>query len=433
MPLSYEQVLQMAPDEASVSTAKKIQTPASWLRIGQNDQALWGEFQGSATYQVRFDYASAGYKCNCPSRKFPCKHVLGLLFLAAIHPASLPTQATPAWVAEWLAQRQATAAKKSTKAKDSPVDEKAQQKRAEQRQDRVHEGIVTLERWLNDLIRQGLAGLESQGSAIWEEQARRLVDAQAPGLALQLRRMGELPGSSPAWPSLLFQQLGRMKLALHAFHRIDQLDPALASSLRQWIGWTTSSEELEKHGERIVDDWQILGQWIEEDDRLRTQRTWCEGKTSRRQALVLQFVAGAGSFPLHLRAGTIQQGTMLFYPGSSPQRAQFIQRAETILPLTAIQGHTSVDSYLGQVARQVASQPWLHSFLAVLQQVTLATKSKHWYARDLSGMSLPLCEFDVWKLLALTGSDPFDLIAEWNGHQLRPLGAIVEGGYQPLP
>jgi hypothetical protein len=436
MQLTLEQVLQMAPDEASASSGKKLQLAKHWQSLGQNEHAFWGECQGSALYQVKVDLSNLGYKCSCPSRKFPCKHVLGLFLLAATNRHALLQQSSPPWVVEWLTKRQEAASKKEAKGAEKeakPVDEKAQQKRAEQRHERVREGLELLDLWMKDLVRGGLAGLEAQGAAPWEEQARRLVDAQAPGLALRLRRLGDLPGSSPEWPRVLLGELGRIKLALHAFQRIDQLDPALASDLRQWIGWTISSEELEKVGEKVIDDWMILGQWIDEEDKLRVQRTWCLGSSSQKLSLVLQFVIGAAPFPIQLTPGTQQRGAMIFYPGAGRQRAQFALREEQIVPLkTEMIGHVSIESFLQTVAVDLSRLPWLSAFGCLLQQVTLARSEERWFIRDSAGQSLPLIDFDAWKLLALSGGHPFHLAGEWDGMNLRPLGVFLEGAYRLL-
>jgi len=434
MQLTLEQVLQMAPDEASAKAGKALQLARHWQSLGQNDQALWGECQGSALYQVKVDLSNLGYKCSCPSRKFPCKHVLGLLLLAATHRSAFLEQSSPPWVVEWLTKRQETADKKEAKAAEKeakPVDEKAQQKRVEQRYERVRDGLERLDLWMKDLVRSGLAGLEAKGAAPWDEQARRLVDAQAPGLALRVRRLGELPGSGPDWPRLLLGELGRIKLALHAFQRIDQLEPSLANDLRHWIGWTVSSEELEKVGEKVIDDWLILAQWIDEEDKLRVQRTWCLGQASKRLALVLQFVVGPSPFPVSLLPGTQQRGAMIYYPGSGRQRAQFAQREEQVAPIKAgFGGHATIEAFLHSVAVDLARQPWLQAFGCLLSQVTLARSQERWLLRDSSGQSLPLIDFDAWKLLALSGGHLFDLAGEWDGHKLRPLGVFLNGGYR---
>ena len=62
---------------------------------------------GSKPYQVQIDLAEPAFKCSCPSRKFPCKHALGLLLIHATTPAAIVKAERPAWVSEWLASREA--------------------------------------------------------------------------------------------------------------------------------------------------------------------------------------------------------------------------------------------------------------------------------------------------------------------------------------
>lgn len=433
MPLTSEHVQQMAPDEASATAGRKLQAIKLWQNLGKNSEALWGECLGSATYQVKVDLGSLAYKCSCPSRKFPCKHVLGLLFMVSAGQA-IPLAQPPEWVSDWLSKRQETQAKKEAKTNEQagkPVDEKAQQKRAEQRLERVSLGIEQLDIWLKDLVRRGLAGLETQDAGFWNEQARRLVDAQAPGLAARLRRLGEIPGSSSEWPKLLVSELGKLKLAIQAFRRMEQLDPDLGSELRQWIGWSVSQEELAKVGEKVTDDWLTLGQWVEEEDHFRVQRTWLQGQASKRLALMLQFAAGSAPFLMQLIPGTVQHGTMTYYPGVSRQRAYFGVREESIKPMTTtFSGHATMEGFLGQVAQELARQPWLNAFGCLLHQVSLCRNDHRWFVRDQSGQTLPLATFDAWRLLAQSGGHPFDLAGEWDGIALRALGVFLEGAYR---
>src|SRR5215211_7519218 len=98
MSLTPEQVLTLAPDPASANAGKKLANAKSWQNLGQSAIALWGECQGSALYQVRVDLRDTTVRCSCPSRKFPCKHGLGLLVLAAGSPAAVPKGEPPDWV-----------------------------------------------------------------------------------------------------------------------------------------------------------------------------------------------------------------------------------------------------------------------------------------------------------------------------------------------
>src|SRR5258706_12620952 len=100
-----DQVLALAPDSSSASAGKKLSNKQYWKNLGQNSEALWGECQGSALYQVRVDLSTLTIQCSCPSRKLPCKHGLGLLLLAVPTPAAVPTADQPEWIIAWLAKR----------------------------------------------------------------------------------------------------------------------------------------------------------------------------------------------------------------------------------------------------------------------------------------------------------------------------------------
>ena len=136
MPLSLtpDQVSSLAPDASSLAAGKKLAAGRDWRVVGHDERALWGECQGSALYQVRVDLTDLTAKCSCPSRKFPCKHALGLMLRAAADASSIAATTAPDWVEEWLARREAAAGKREQKKAEvaaTPVDEKAQARRAE--------------------------------------------------------------------------------------------------------------------------------------------------------------------------------------------------------------------------------------------------------------------------------------------------------------
>ena len=114
MGLTLEQVGALAPDAAALAAGKKLAAPRSWDALGRSDAAVWGECKGSALYQVRVALDDLAAKCSCPSRKFPCKHALGLLFLAAESPDAIPAAAPPDWVSEWLGKRADSADRRSS-------------------------------------------------------------------------------------------------------------------------------------------------------------------------------------------------------------------------------------------------------------------------------------------------------------------------------
>src|SRR5215469_1050083 len=248
--LSSEQVLALAPDSGSAANGKKLANTRHWKNLGQNAEAVWGECQGSALYQVRADTVTFTVKCTCPSHKFPCKHGIGLLLLAT-DAGSVPSAEPPVWVTEWLSRRKATAARKAEEHEQQEKPEKSpgqtptdqQQKRIQKRESLVLKGLDTLDLWMSDLVRNGLANVESQPATFWEHQAAQLVDAQAPGVAGRVRRLSQIPGQ-PDWPEKLLGQLGRIALLSHAYRRAENLDPALREDIRQLVGWNVAKESL---------------------------------------------------------------------------------------------------------------------------------------------------------------------------------------------
>jgi hypothetical protein len=228
--------------------------------------------------------------------------------------------------------------------------------------------------------------------------------------------------------------MGKLELVIQAFRRLDQIDPALQHDIRQIIGWRLTKEEVSALGEHVIDDWSILGQWVEED-QLRTQRTWLQGLHTGRTALVLQFAVGAGSpFPWVGAPGTHQEMELHFWPGACPQRGQIYERLGEPHALEARQpGHASVEDFLACAGRMTATNPWADRFLAVLHDVVpVLEDSGAWIIRDTAGAGLPLRAGSYWRLLAGSGGRPADLYAEWDGRELRPFALRAEDEYMSV-
>src|SRR3954468_22967414 len=125
--LTTEQVLALAPDPASVKAGQGLASPGKWVSLGRAGRSVWGECQGSGKnpYRTQADLTGPAFHCSCPSRKFPCKHGLGLLLLLAAQPARVAAASAPPWVSEWVAKRDNNAEKKAAKveAASAPVDE----------------------------------------------------------------------------------------------------------------------------------------------------------------------------------------------------------------------------------------------------------------------------------------------------------------------
>jgi len=436
--LTPEGVAALAPDAKVAAAGKKLGVPRSWQDIGRSSEALWGECKGSAVYQVRVDLSDFAVKCSCPSRKHPCKHGIGLLFLSLEAP---PPQASPPdWVADWLTRRAARAKPKTAAGhhaggragSDTAPDPEAKEKRAKKRLSRIYSGLDALDLWMEDLARGGLAAAGAKPPSFWGEQAKRMVDAQAPGVASRLDRLSRLPNSSPDWPERLLDGLGRLALLSEAFRRLESFDEPLAESVRSEVGLTLTQEEVLERGERVKDAWIVLGQRISHEGRLAIRRTWLLGEETHRYALVLQFSAAGSSFAESFVSGTAQVGELAFYPGAYPLRAVAGPRSGARSRVKRLPGHESLGAFLDHASGATARQPWLERLPTALTGVTPLFDGGRWMVRDRDGEALPLADGGHWRLLSLSGGWPVDLGGEWDGESLLPLGVVAGGAYRVL-
>jgi hypothetical protein len=248
--LASEQVLKLAPDAASAKAGQGLAAPRHWQECGQNEQAIWGLCQGSGKnpYQVRVALPELTSSCTCPSRKFPCKHALGLLLLAAAE--SVATAEPPAFVAEWLAKREAKAEAKAEKIAaqaQAPANPEAAARTAKKREARIGEGLRDFKIWLEDLAGTGFAHASVREPSFWDTRARRLVDAQAPGLARAVSELASvvIREKEGAWPERLLRGLAPLYLAADGFERADSLPPALRADLLRAVGVPQKQEDVD--------------------------------------------------------------------------------------------------------------------------------------------------------------------------------------------
>ncbi|MGW7102921.1 SWIM zinc finger family protein [Streptomyces sp. NPDC054838] len=432
-----EQVLALAPDDASRKAGGKLGGAGPWSQTGGSASgAVWGLCKGSGRtpYRTVVDLTGPAYKCSCPSRKFPCKHALGLLLLWAAEGVGDPAQA-PEWAGEWLAER---AAKASRPAAAKPVDEEAARKRAERRAARIGAGVGELEQRLVDLLRGGLAGQEQAGYRGWEETAARMVDAQAPGLAARVRELGTIPGCGPGWPARMLEEFALLHLLDRAWLGVSGLPEQLAATVRTRVGLPPSAE-----GEAVWDRWLVLAQYdsASPDGRLITRRIWLRGLASGRPALVLDFGPPGRPPGLALPVGLVLEAEARFRPGSAGLRADLGERHSAAVPGGRAPAGVSPQAALEAYGAALREDPWLESWPVVLGPVVPVPGEPGWQLADPEGESalpVPLAgpgsgsRSGLWQLAALSGGGPVTVFGEVGHRGFTPLTAWLPEAPEPV-
>ncbi|MEW9549256.1 SWIM zinc finger family protein [Nonomuraea sp. NPDC050783] len=483
---SRDQVLALAPDASSQKAARGVATPAKWPVRGTTGMLLYGECKGSGAkpYLACVDVSEPAYRCSCPSRKFPCKHALGLLLLWADD--GVPEgEVVPAWAAEWQEARAERAAKAAARleaaraaaAEAATAEEPAADGEAgagpenagkpgpggsaragrapgqagetgeaaetfgpsspsgaagtsgstgaagaagaagaeSVRHARVAAGLAELERWLADQVRQGLAGAAGHE---WDGLAKRLVDAQAPGVAGMVSRLAQVRASDD-WPGRLLEEYALLNLLAVAYRRRAELPAPLARTVLVRAGFPVTREEV-LAGLPVRDHWDVLGRRDEVQDRLTARRVWLRGRRSGRAALVLSFAPQGQPLDASLVTGTVIDADVTFYPGAAPLRALVAARHGAV-PSDGPPPGRSPEEALEEVARALGGDPWVESWPVVLAGVVPERAS-------IGGLPLHPRARDPWRLIAVAGGRPRTVAVEWTPHGVRPLATWDDEG-----
>lgn len=428
MVLTPDQITAIVPDAASLKAGRDLGTPRKWVSVGGDDEVLWGLAMGSGKepYQTRVRLGDLATKCSCPSRKFPCKHAIGLMFLATSQPVALTQKERPPWVVEWLvahaAREQKTEARTLEK-ESKPLDEKAAAKRQAKKDDRVAEGVQLLQKSILDLTREGLASGNARDAAAWENLAKRMVDSQMPGLAGTLRRVADTVLRDTDVDRELPFELGRLHLLLKTFSSDKAQQEPLRAEILGQLGVRIGTDE--DKGETVEDRWFVAGRKVEERDRLITSSTWIFGEKSRRWGRVLRFApvmqAMVDPWPLGATVGT----SVKFQPGLYPGRA--IPEGDGHATVSGVPSphENGLETLLHRFSSALAQNPFLRMlpfFIPLRPGADLLSLV------DSAGHALPWRATSdlAFRVECICAGNLTPICGEWNGRHLS-LYSIQDG------
>ncbi len=440
--LTLDKIEALAPDQGSLDAARKLLKPAGWPTLAEDGAGLiWGECQGSGAtpYRVCVSEADAGYKCSCPSRKFPCKHALALMWLRAEGKATFTPTAQPEWVRDWLSRRRgpgvvatsetpkpkASIAASADTVEDAPDPKSearaaaARERNRAERETAIAGGLDELDIWLADQVDAGLAAFAANAAGACRLMAQRLVDAKASGLAT---RLDALPSrlfthAEALRPQAAVKELGIMHLLAEAYRRQDTLPPALKDDVRQMVGWNLTREALlaDEMAERHTAVWRGWATRSEvQPDRLRRLETWLYA--DGRFAVLIDFVPVAtGASASGYSVGDALEAELAFYPSPVPLRALLVRQMSGAASAGPIDlPDNSLDAAYARYETALADKPWLGDYPLAFRETRLRRSGDRLYLCD-GALCLPLDRSQAdfaWPLLTL---DSLEGIGLWDG------------------
>lgn len=261
----------MAPNAEAIKNGRGLVLKGKFTKLHKSpdDTLLFGECSGSGAtpYKCSSDFAnpaSPTHRCSCPSRQFPCKHCLGLMY-AFVQKKNFTPAEVPADLAEKrekLAERKEK--KKETESKPREVDKDALAKKIKAQL----AGLDLLETLTNDLVRLGMGNINSKTAAQIEEQAKQLANSYLPGAQAALYDYTRcFIGSDGKFDSEMsskqreavyseaFDQLTRLAALVkqgrvYLTKRLDDPDlkPETETGIAAWLGHAWQLRELKEAG-----------------------------------------------------------------------------------------------------------------------------------------------------------------------------------------
>ncbi|PQO28352.1 SWIM zinc finger domain-containing protein [Blastopirellula marina] len=260
-----------APNAAAIKNGRGLVLKGKLVQLhkSEEDDLLFGECKGSgkSNYQTSCDFSQPDkpvFRCSCPSRQFPCKHGLGLLYAYAQGKTF-----TVADVPEDLTAKRDKAAQRVEKKKVEAEKPRTVNKAALGKKIKAQlGGLDLLEKLTHDLVRTGMANTTVKTASQIEEQAKQLGNAYLPGAQAALLNYTKLftgedgrfdnetdPTQREAIYSEALDQLSR----LHAIIRKGRTyletrlqDPELApetdTAIAAWLGHAWQLRELADAG-----------------------------------------------------------------------------------------------------------------------------------------------------------------------------------------
>lgn len=207
--VTEQQILALAPNPAAASNGRKISQKGGFVRLEKSadDTFYLGECTGSgkSNYITTADYIDPKapvFRCSCPSRQFPCKHSLALLY-EMMAGESFTVCEIPEDILKKREKKQSRDAKAQEKeqggAAESQSTEQTEKKKAASARagkaararkiKKQLEGLALTARLLRELLRAGLGTMGGTALDTYRQLSKQLGDYYLPGPQRILNRL----------------------------------------------------------------------------------------------------------------------------------------------------------------------------------------------------------------------------------------------------
>ncbi|MBP1963755.1 SWIM zinc finger family protein [Paenibacillus aceris] len=244
----------LALNSSAIKNGKDLVKKNSFPLLCQSEDGtiIFGECKGSGKdpYRCSVDGQKEGspvFRCTCPSRQFPCKHNLGLMY-AFTSGKTFVTAPVP----QDIVDKREKAEKREEKKKEA-ADSDA--------------GISIAEKLILQLVTSGLGSLDKKALQTADEQAKQLGNYYIPGIQAALRGVTlqfRADDTREALYPIVIEQLTTLQSLIkksreYLNSRLENPDLPIdsESTVEEWIGHAWQIAELREQG-RVRRDAELL-------------------------------------------------------------------------------------------------------------------------------------------------------------------------------
>ena len=190
MKITEKLILEKAQNIKSVENGRSLSKEQKFfdLKKLEDETLYWANCRssGSKNYFTSLDFSNNDiiYRCNCPSRKFPCKHSIGLMFEILENKSFIVDKAPE----DLILKREKKITRESAKNKNLKVkniNKSAQTKKIKKQL----EGLNIVEKLIKDLLNQGIGTLAGTSIDTYEKLAKDLGNYYLIGAQTALLRL----------------------------------------------------------------------------------------------------------------------------------------------------------------------------------------------------------------------------------------------------
>lgn len=226
MQITEQYILMQAPNAKAADNGRKLSQKGNFGNLGKNaeENVYWGECSGSGKnpYKTSIDWSlsesAPTCRCSCPSRQFPCKHSLGLMF-EMLAGKNFEVTDMPEDLAEKREKQAARAAKKE-ESKNEPAKPKKTNTAAQKKKiAKQLEGLDQAEKMVDELLTAGIGTLAGSSAQSFEKLAKDLGNYYLTGpqtafsrIALAVKQIQKKPDEADAY----YAEALRILVYLHA-------------------------------------------------------------------------------------------------------------------------------------------------------------------------------------------------------------------------